>query len=79
MEASGEFVPFNQLVAELGVHQNTLRRRVYAAGMPLFQDPHDRHRRLLRFTDAELLRAPKLATPYQTAQRKHMALGIAGD
>jgi hypothetical protein len=79
MESTGGFVPFNRLADELGVHQNTLRRRVRAAGMPLYQDPRDRHRRLLRTADAEMLRTPQPASPYRTAQVERMAFGIAGD
>lgn len=79
MAASGEFVQFNQLAAELGIHVNSLRRRAQAAGVPLYQDPRDRHRRLLRLADAQMLRTPQPASPYRTAQGKQMAIGIAGD
>lgn len=79
MEATGGFVPFNRLADELGVHTNTLRRRVRAAGVPLFQDPRDAHRRLLRLEDAEMLRTPQPAAPYRTANVERMAIGIAGD
>lgn len=42
------------------VHRETLRRRLVRAGAPLWLDPSDHRRRLIRRTDLEAMTAPRL-------------------
>lgn len=55
-----EYVPFADLVRQLGCHHSTLRRRLHAEGVGVWQDPSDHRRKLIARGDAEALLSPKL-------------------
>jgi PucR-like helix-turn-helix protein len=52
------FVELTAAAAELGIHPQTLRRRLRAAGRSLWTDPGDLRRRLVRVEDLDLLKTP---------------------
>ncbi len=54
-----EFLPFDRVAQESGVTPWTLRRRLRQAGLPLWSDPTDRRRRLIRLADVDALTTPQ--------------------
>ncbi len=58
MEAT-EFVPLTEAAETQMVHEATLRRRFRLAGLPLYRDPSDHRRRLVRRTDLDELATPR--------------------
>lgn len=54
-----EFVPLDRAAQDENVHEATLRRRFRIAGLPLYRDPSDHRRRLVRRSDLAELATPR--------------------
>ena len=48
-------IPMTLAARRFGVSEPTFRRRVREGGLPVFADPRDRRRRLLRVADVDRL------------------------
>jgi len=68
MDPSEEFVGSNQAARILGVAPLTLRQRVRKGEVPVFEDPLDARRRLIRTSDLEPLRRIRPARQEQLAE-----------
>ncbi len=58
-----DFVALEQAATEQHVSTSTLRRRVQRLGLPVFADPRDQRRRLLRREDVETAFGPPTPLP----------------
>lgn len=53
MTETGELIGLAEAAARVGVCRETMARRLAAAGAPVFMDPRDNRRRLIRWADFE--------------------------
>ena len=63
-----EFIGSRRAAALLGVAPMTLRRRIRRGEVPVFEDPLDARRRLIRMADLEPLRTIRPAQPTDAAK-----------
>jgi hypothetical protein len=56
-----EFIGSNEAARRLGVAPLTLRQRIRGGEVPLFEDPLDARRKLIRRSDLDALRHPRPA------------------
>lgn len=54
-----ELLPVTDAARRFGVSEPTFRRRVRDGNLPLFADPRDRRRKLVRIADVDRLGSPE--------------------
>ena len=67
MESSEQFIGSNEAARRLGVAPLTLRQRIRRGEVPVFEDPLDARRRLIRTADLEPLKHIRPARRKETA------------
>jgi hypothetical protein len=73
-----EFVAVHDIGERLNLHPNALRRRLKVAQIPVFRDPFDHRRRLVRVEDAAELMRPQPTSVRPLASNQGGSAAILG-